>query len=208
MNESTKRKQNWKQWFLILAGINAGVILLLLLLIFLPPLSSNQPPKGENIEAEDGAEFVVRSSKEDLSQLINGYLDKMLKSKADDFEVILDKNVVITGAVEAFQSKIPVTIEMEPVVQENGDLVLKQEKITLGRLPLPSKKILSYIDKGYPIPDWVKIYPKKESIYVAVTEMDIKSNFKVKVESFDLENDDLRFKFKVPNKIFGLSFKF
>ncbi|QDP41741.1 YpmS family protein [Radiobacillus deserti] len=208
MSEAPKKKWNWKRWFIILASINVGVLVLLFLLIFIPAQTSDDPPKKQDIEAEAGAELVVRSSKEDLSQLINGYLDKLLKNKADDFEVTLDENVVIIGSVEAFQTKIPVTIEMEPVVQENGDLVLKQEKISLGLLPLPRNKILSYIDKGYPTPDWVKIYPKKESIYVAVTEMDIKSNFKVKVESFDLKNDDLRFKFKVPNKIFGISFNF
>lgn len=55
-----------------------------------------------------------------------------------------------------------------------------------------------------PMPDWVTINPDDEEIYVAVTQMDIKSNFHVSVEQMDLEANNLSFKLKVPYETLGI----
>ncbi|MDF1507500.1 YpmS family protein [Robertmurraya sp. DFI.2.37] len=39
---------------------------------------------------------------------------------------------------------------------------------------------------------------------MGVTQMEVKSKFKVKVQSFDLKNDQITFRIKVPNKTLGL----
>jgi uncharacterized protein YpmS len=45
------------------------------------------------------------------------------------------------------------------------------------------------------MPERVSVDPDKENIYVAVTRMETKSKFKVKVEKFDSKQDEtLRFK--------------
>jgi uncharacterized protein YpmS len=74
----------------------------------------------------------------------------------------------------------------------------------LGLLQLPEKKILQYVKKELKIPEWVEIDPKNQQIYIGVTQMEVKSNFKVKVQSFDLKNDHITFRIKVPNKTLGL----
>ncbi|WP_078544526.1 YpmS family protein [Litchfieldia alkalitelluris] len=203
MEKQQKLKLSWKKLFLGLAGAN--VFLLLLFGIFmLWPVSNTDIPKKEFIEDEEGAEFTVRSSKQNLNELVNEYVDKLLKDKDNKYTVDFDENVRLMGSIEAFQTDIPILITLEPSVQENGDLVLHATEMSLGLLELPKKKILEYVKKELKTPEWVQIDPKKQLIYIAVTQMEVKSNFKVKVQSFDLKNDNINFRIKVPNQSLGL----
>nr|WP_309145444.1 DUF2140 family protein [Robertmurraya sp. DFI.2.37] len=59
-------------------------------------------------------------------------------------------------------------------------------------------------EKKLETPNWVNIDPSSQSIYIGVTQMEVKSKFKVKVQSFDLKNDQITFRIKVPNKTLGL----
>ncbi|MDC3418643.1 YpmS family protein [Aquibacillus salsiterrae] len=197
------KSRNWKVFFLALLGIN--MFLLFLALIFvLWPVSEGEVPDKEFIEEESGAEFTVQSSKENLSELVNAYIDKLLKGKAQDFAVDFSENVHLMGSIEAFQTDIPISITLEPDVQENGDIILHQKKISIGLLDLPNQKVLQYLKKSLPVPEWVVINPKEENIYIAVTQMKIKSNFKVKVQQFDLKKNNISFRIKVPNETLGL----
>ncbi|QTN00975.1 DUF2140 family protein [Sediminibacillus dalangtanensis] len=201
--EKLQKQRHWKRWFLVLAGINAAVILLLLFLIFIPSWS-NPSLDWEELEQTPGAEFTVTSSKENLSELVNAYVDQMSNDTIGKYEVTMEDDVEFTGSLEAFSAEIPFSIHLEPIVQENGDLVLKQKDISLGLLYLPKRKVLEYLNKSYPTPDWVVVNPEEETIYIAITQMEMKSNFKVKAEKFDLENDDISFRIKVPNETLGL----
>ncbi len=203
-NQHQRKKHNWKIFFLSLLGINVTIFIVLLLLIFLPTSKTEELPEKEYIEEDAGAEFTVHSSKQNLSELVNGYVDKLLKDKSDMYSVQLEDDVQLIGSIEVFETDIPVSIRLEPIVQENGDLILKQKEISLGLLHLPNKKILEYLKSNIPTPEWVVINPKEENIYVAITQMEIKSNFKVRVQQFDLENDRISFRIKVPNKTLGL----
>jgi uncharacterized protein YpmS len=127
-----------------------------------------------------------------------------MKDKDDKYTVKLDEHVQLLGSIEAFQTDLPISITLEPSVQENGDLVLYASDMSLGLLALPEKKILEYVKKELKTPEWVEIDPKNQRIYIGVTQMEVKSNFKVKVQSFDLKNDHITFRIKVPNKTLGL----
>ncbi|MFC4321472.1 YpmS family protein [Litchfieldia salsa] len=198
-----KAKLSWKQLFLGLAGLNA-VLLIFFFIFLLWPVTKTEKPTKSFIEEEPGAEFTVHSSKQNLNELVNEYVDKIMKDTEDKYTVIFDEKVQLLGSIEAFQADIPITITLEPSVQENGDLVLYAEDMSLGLLKLPEKKILEYVKKELNAPKWVEIDPKNQLIYISVTQMDVKSNFKVKVQSFDLKNDHITFRIKVPNKTLGL----
>src|SRR5699024_2643998 len=75
---------------------------------------------------------------------------------------------------------------------------LKQKSISIGLLELPNKKIMEYMEQYLPMPEWVIVNPQEEEIYVAVTDMDIKSNFEVSVEHIDLQTNHLAFKIRIP----------
>src|SRR5690625_1210498 len=197
------RKMGWKRLFFILLTVNIAVIILLLALIFWPVPEKDFPDESETTEKKS-SEFVIRTTKENLNELVNAYLSEWLKNTNHQYRISLEDDVHLVGELPVFSSTVPLSVHLEPIVQDNGDVILKQKSISIGLLELPNKKIMEYIKKYLPMPERVTVNPEKEEIYVAVTQMDIKSNIKVGIERIDLEANNLAFKIKVPYKTLGI----
>src|SRR5699024_6008839 len=177
----------WKKRFIFLSTINGVMLLFLAIYLYSPIPETELELASEEYKTENSSQFVVRTTKQNLNNLVNAYLDNLLVNTKHQYSINLDDDVQLFGELPIFSSTVPLLIHLEPIVQENGDLVLKQKSISVGQLQLPNKKIMQYIEKYLPVPEWVVINPKDEEKYVKVTEMEIKSNFKVGVEQFDLE---------------------
>ncbi|GEN53395.1 YpmS family protein [Halobacillus faecis] len=190
----------WRTSFWLLALINLGVVIWLVALVFLP--SSYTIVNVDQEKESPDAEFTIVSTKENMEQLANEYLSELSTQTVFDYSITLDRNVTLSGNIKAFDQVIPINVELHPEVQENGDLVLRQEKISLGKLPLPNKKVLEFVKDNYNLPEWVIVNPNEENIYVAVTQMDTASNFNVKVDRFNLNSNQLAFKIAVPSNTF------
>lgn len=195
----------WKRLFFTLLIINLIAILLILILIFFP-VSQSAPhlPEIHETEEKEGSEFIVRTTKRNLNELINAYLNKQLKYTDHRYHIVLDEDVQLLGELPVFSSTVPLFINFEPIVQKNGDLVLKLKSMSVGLLELPNKRIMGYVKKYLPMPEWVQVYPKEEEVYVSLTNMDIKSNFKVSMERFDLDANNIAIKIKVPYETLGI----
>jgi uncharacterized protein YpmS len=195
----------WRTSFWLLALINLGIIIWLAALVFLP--SSYTLVNVDQQKESSDAEFTIVSTKENMEQLANEYLSELSTQTVFDYSISLDRNVTLSGNIRAFDQVIPINVELEPVVQKNGDLVLQQERISLGKLPLPNKKVLEFVKDNYNLPEWVIVNPNEENIYVAVTQMDTASNFNVKVDRFNLNSNQLSFKIAVPRDSFQFAQK-
>ncbi|MCA0985330.1 YpmS family protein [Halobacillus yeomjeoni] len=198
-------KNKWKTSFWILAIMNVGIVIGILALIFLP--SSYTLVNVDKQKHTSEAEFTIFSTKQNLEQLANDYLGELSTQTVFDYSISLDKNVTLTGNIKAFDQTIPIKVELNPVVQKNGDLILEQERISLGQLPLPNKKVLEFVKDNYKLPEWVVVNPKDENIYVAVTQMETASNFDVRVHRFNLNSNQLAFKISVPRDSFQFAQK-
>ncbi|WP_394219308.1 YpmS family protein [Halobacillus trueperi] len=190
----------WRTSFWLLALINVGVVIWLVALVFLP--SSYTIVNVDQEKESPDAEFTIVSTKENMEQLANEYLSELSTQTVFDYSITLDRNVTLSGNIKAFDQVIPINVELHPEVQKNGDLILRQEKISLGKLPLPNKKVLEFVKDNYNLPEWVIVNPNEENIYVAVTQMDTASNFNVKVDRFNLNSNQLAFKIAVPSNTF------
>jgi len=194
---------NWKHLFFGVVIFNGLVLLIIIGLIFWPvserDIQKNQPP-----EAQENSEFTIRTTKQNLNELINAYIDQQLSNSEHQYSIALDEDVHLMGELPAFSTTVPLSVHFEPLVQDNGDIILKQRSISIGLLELPNKKIMEYMDQYLPMPEWVHVNPKEEEIYLAVTEMDIQSNFNIYVEHIDLEANNLAFKIKVPYETLGI----
>src|SRR5699024_3938643 len=101
---------------------------------------------------ENSSEFVVRTTKQNVNNLVNAYIDKLLANSKHQYTVNIDEDVQLLGELPIFSTTVPVLIHFDPVVQKNGDLVLEQKSISVGNLKLPNKKIMQYIKKYLPVP--------------------------------------------------------
>ncbi|TGB02749.1 YpmS family protein [Halobacillus salinus] len=198
-------ENKWRTSFFALAVLNAIIIIVLLSLVFLP--SSYTLVNVDQEKTTSDAEFTIVSTKENLEQLTNEYLQELSTQTVFNYSISLEKNVMLTGNIRAFDQEIPIKVELNPVVQENGDLILEQESISLGQLPLPNKKVLDFVKDNYKFPEWVVVNPKEETIYVAVTQMDPPKNIEVRVDRFNLNSNQLAFKVSVPKDSLELAQK-
>ncbi|MUV37480.1 hypothetical protein JNUCC1_01286 [Lentibacillus sp. JNUCC-1] len=200
---SQHKKNKWKILFLSLLVANGVLVVGLLILLFWP-VSETDRPDAKPQPKDESSEFIVRTTKQNVDDLANAYLEELLKGTNHQYSLSLNEDVELNGELPVFTTTVPLSMHFDPEVQKNGDVVLKQKSISVGLLQLPNQKIMEYMGKYLPMPEWVTVDAKKEEIYVAVTEMDIKSNFHVSVEQLDLESDNLAFKIRVPYKTMGI----
>ncbi|GIO26766.1 YpmS family protein [Ornithinibacillus bavariensis] len=203
MENNKQHKAIWKISFFAILFINIAILLILIALIFWPVEHRELPMTQEHFTTES-SEFIIRTTKKNLNELVNAYMYEYLKDSEHQFRVLLEEDVELTGELPVFSTTVPISIHFEPFVQKNGDVILKQKSISLGLLKLPNQKVMEYMEKYLPTPNWITINPDGEEIYIAVTDMDIKSNFHVSVERLDLEGNNLAFKIKVPYESLGI----
>lgn len=206
MSRIEKRKQKLNVWgkrFFLLLGINIFIILVLVILIMWPVKEAELPSQSLDLENES-SEFIVRTSKQNLNNLINAYIEQLTEGTEHKYRIELDEDVHLIGELPVFSTTVPLSIHFEPIAAQNGDVILQQRSISLGLLELPNQKIMEYLDKYLPMPKWVTVDPKNEEIYIALTQMDIKSNFKLVAETIDLEANNLAFKIHVPYRTLGI----
>ncbi|MBT2215218.1 DUF2140 family protein [Virgibacillus dakarensis] len=206
MSEPRKNRQSrykWKRLFYGLLSLNVLIVIMLILFIFWP-VSDTAVPEPDSKNAQEGSEFIVRTTKQNLNDLVNAYIDKLLNDSKHHYRVSLEDDVHLIGELPVFSTTVPLSVHLEPIVQDDGNVVLKQKSISVGLLELPNRKIMEYMKKYLPMPDWVIIDPKNEEIYVAVKDMEIKSNFQVSIDRFDLEANDIAFKIEIPYETLGI----
>lgn len=188
-------KLNWKSGFICLLVVNILIIISLLIYILIP-VKVEEPI--QNPEVVNGIDFKIETNKKDVTTLINNYLEKEAMTEPISYKVILSEKVMLIGTITVFKKEIDLVMTFNPVVQENGDLLLEQESIALGQLQLPVSFILKYISDNYSLPTWISIDPKDQVIYAALTQMKLKSDIHVKVNQFDLANDSIVLNIRVP----------
>jgi uncharacterized protein YpmS len=181
----------WKWLFIGLLAINFLFLVIVGSLALQPSKGNESSMNAEGLKEDVSLSIIAK--KEDLNALINKYLQKEFHHQPLNYEVRLTDQVEVYGTIEAFGNDLDISMDFEPEVQKDGDLLLRQQSLAVGRLQLPVRTVLGYVNNNFSLPEWVRIHPKDESVYVALQEMEMKSDFRVKVKKFDLEKDDIQF---------------
>lgn len=202
--KKTHPNNPWKKRFTILILVNIIVLVLFGMYIYSPIPKTEIEQSSNQYKSKNSSEFVVRTTPQNVNDLVNAYIDKLQVNSDYQYTIKMDEDLQLYGELPVFSSTVPLLIDFDPEVQDNGDLALKVTSISVADLKLPSKKIMQYVKKYLSVPSWVVIQPDKQQVYVNVTEMDIKSNLEVEVQQFDLENNNLAFKIRIPYQTLGI----
>lgn len=178
-----------------MAFINVAVIIVLYVYITLPVEDSEINKKEERTE---NVPFQIQTNKHDLNQVIIHYVEEQQTNSPFDYQVSLDDYVNFSGTLSVFNQDIEMKVTFEPKALKNGDLILQQRSMAIGRLQLPASYVLKFVDERYQFPEWVDIQPNDETVYLNLQNMKLKSELKVKVNEFDLKNDRILFTLLVP----------
>jgi len=187
-------KKPWKIAFFTLFITNVVTIGGLLFFLLQPSESTIPTPKTTK-----GATFLVHASKEDVNAFMNDYIQQKKKKGTLSYRVWVNDRVYIASEIELFGRNIPLTMSFLPNVV-NGDVELRDPDLSLGALHIPARYALNYLQTHASLPDEVVIDPNHNRIYVAVTHMRLKNNYRLSVQSFDLPHDSIVFTLTIPTK--------
>jgi uncharacterized protein YpmS len=190
-------KNRWKIGFFILLGIIAAAILFLWILAVSPAEESKMEPGKESADSDDVA-FQVSTNKRDLNRVINHYIEEEGENSKIDYQVLLTEEVELYGTLPLFSQELELRLTFEPQALKNGDLILNQREISVGKLRLPVSTVLKFVSDSYDLPEAVNIQPEEERVYVSMHRLKLKSDIKVRVNEFDLKKDNIKFTLLVP----------
>ncbi|TMU86847.1 DUF2140 family protein [Bacillus sp. BHET2] len=189
-------KNKWKVGFFVLLGMIVAGLIIIVSMVFMPIKEDALPKSSKGSNQEVG--FNVETNKKDLNLIIEHYIKEEGMQGPVDYDVQLKDDVELMGSVPVFTSNLDFKLDFEPKALENGDILLKQKSISVGSLNLPVSYVLKVLRDSYHFPDWVKIQPSDELIYVSLQDMKLKSDIKVRAKEFDLEEDNISFRLLVP----------
>ncbi|MEI5907302.1 YpmS family protein [Bacillus spongiae] len=192
-------KNRWKLAFFTLLVFVLIVLIVIFSFLFKPIEDDDIVYKQIDREKED-IPLELTTNKENLTNLIDLYINENHLNGPIDYSVKLTDQIELYGTMAVFTGSIDLKMTFEPQVLSNGDLILKQKTISLGTINLPVPYVLKFIRDSYKLPEWVKIQPNEESIYVALTEMKLKSGLSVHAKTFDLATDQISFMLYVSDK--------
>ncbi|MFD2445742.1 YpmS family protein [Bacillus sp. CGMCC 1.16607] len=188
----------WKKSFFILLIFNIVVVLLVAINLLVPIKDENFERSGNNFQGY--VPFLIHTKKENLNEVINHYIEKEASGGPVNYEVVLGDEVELYGTIPIFTEEIQLKMTFEPKAMENGDLILQQKSMTVGQMQLPVSYILNFIRDRYHLPKGVIIQPHDKLVYISMQKLKLKSDFKIKVNKFDLKQDDISVQLFVPIK--------
>jgi len=190
------KQKKWKLAFLILLAVNLVIFIGLTILIFLPSSKGNHISNAKT----NTVGLDVTTNKEDLTKIINYYIEKEGLDGPVHYEINLSNEVELYGYLPVFGQDLDLKLTFEPEALENGNLLLRQKAISIGKLPLPVSYVMKFIQQQYKLPGWVEINPDDETVYMYLTEMEIANGLSVRMQEFNLVEDKIKFSLILPAK--------
>ncbi|MQR97519.1 DUF2140 family protein [Fictibacillus phosphorivorans] len=192
MREGEKLMNKWRTAFFTLLLLFLIIPIAIAVMLFSDPSGGRLDRSSLDTDIRDNQKLLsIHTEKEQVEDLLN----KELRKKAPDVNVYVNlrnDEAVLNGSFIAFDQEIPYQVTFEPEVLDNGDLLLKEKDMQVGRFPLPGDEVFTLIKKTVQFPEWVDVYPKDESILMRVTEMPTKKGYAVKAEEFDLKKNSIK----------------
>ncbi|HZW68351.1 MAG TPA: YpmS family protein [Pseudogracilibacillus sp.] len=194
MKRSQKHnKGSWKVLFFIMLALNLLFISVSVYIIY--PLVKPVAEDDELISmpplTSAGTPIYIHATKENITGVVESFLRE--NQEEESFTILLDDTVDFLTDASLFGLELSLEARFEPIVEPDGNLSLKQKAISFGRIQIPNEYALKYIANSFDLPPWVHIRPSEEMIYLDLHAAQVGKEYFVKVNKFDLTNDELIF---------------
>ncbi|HEU5141333.1 MAG TPA: YpmS family protein [Bacillales bacterium] len=186
--------KGWKIAFFSLLAVFFAFIVTLIGLFdhYLPSVEKTDFSIDTEISTRDPI-FTVSTTKQQLQPLINRKIKQYNKMNNIKYKLIMKDDMILKGAISLLGNNIEFEMKFTPKVVDNGNLILQEKSIRLGLLQLPVGRVLGYIKNSADLPEWVKILPDKQKIYIALKDIHIEDQFYLRARKFDLEDNQIKF---------------
>ncbi len=186
----------WKIGFFVLAGLVAAAISAVILLI--SSSAESVPLPKMDVSNVSGNVLTVSVTKEDFEAIANTYVRKAMKGEPLPVTIEVGDDVVLLSEMTAFSFTFPVIMHFDPVVREDGNLILKQSSMEIGILNIPPSTVLNILKDSVKLPPWMIVRPKEEELFIDLSEIPISGNLKVRAKTFNLAEDDIILEILIP----------
>lgn len=187
----------WKMAFFVLSGLIVSSIIALVVFLESPGDSDPLPPLDQY--TPKGSVLSVKATRNDLEALANNYIRKAMKGEKLPVTMLIKDDVRLHSELTAFGITFPLMMHFDPVVLEDGNLMLKQTSMEIGELELPPSTVLSVLRDSVKLPPWMIVRPKEEEIFIHLSELEIAGDLQVRAKSVDLLNDNIELEVTIPN---------
>ncbi|WP_438318813.1 YpmS family protein [Sporosarcina sp. FA9] len=188
----------WKAGFFILSGLVVASIVALVMYIA-DPGDSEEIPSGKVASASSN-HLVVRATKKDFEGIANTYISKAMNGEKLPVNMEIGNDIVLSSELTVFSITMPVTMHFDPIVREDGNLILKQSSVEIGKLNIPPSTVLKILKDSVKLPPWMIVRPKEEELFIDLSAIALSGNLKVKAKEFNLENDEILLEIIIPNE--------
>lgn len=180
----------WKIAFFSLSGVVAagfaGVLFLL------GSTGTSEPlPSAEVIEDGDANILTVRTTKDDFEGIANTYIREAMKGEKLPVKMKVKDDVILYSELTVFSFTLPVVMHFDPIVQKDGNLILKQSSMELGQLNIPPSTVLKVLKDSVKLPSWMIVRPKEEELFIDLSKVPVAKDVSVRAKTFNLEKDEI-----------------
>ena len=188
----------WKIGFFVLAGLVAAAVAAIIVLIGVPPNRSHFL-KWKYRTASDHV-LTVRATKEDFEGIANTYIRKAVKGEPLPVTMKVDDDVVLFSEMTVFSFTLPVIMHFDPIVREDGNLILKQSSMEIGQLNIPPSTVLKILKDSVKLPPWMIVRPKEEELFIDLSAIPVSGDLQVKAKTFNLADDEIILEIIIPKE--------
>ncbi|MEK4564327.1 YpmS family protein [Alkalihalobacillus sp. FSL R5-0424] len=183
-------RNKWKVAFIVLAVmVLLAIIALFVTLRTILPEAENVP-YTENVLTNEEGLVEIHSTKAQLNEFI-------LEATSDQDETpytveLLSDTVEFQSTFRFLGQSIPITINFDPDVAENGDLLLQAESLSFGFLSIPTEQAMQLVKNHTELPEWIVVHPSESFIEVQLTNARLDGLYSFRVIDFDLARDEIQ----------------
>ncbi|WP_342511736.1 YpmS family protein [Sporosarcina sp. FSL K6-1522] len=188
----------WKLSFFALAGLIVAAVAYLIFLIGSPASSEPLP----DAKVLDGSDYVleVEATKEDFEGIANTYIKKAMKGEPLPVKMEVGKDVTLFSEMTVFSYTLPVIMHFDPIVREDGNLILKQSSMEVGQLNIPPSTVLKILRDSVKLPPWMIVRPKEEELFIDLSKIAISDDLQVRAKTFNLEENEIILEIIIPKE--------
>ncbi|WP_161524731.1 YpmS family protein [Alteribacter lacisalsi] len=189
-----KIRNKWKAAFFSLFFI-VTLFGLIIMFLFYRLFATGGYEEWETVERGDWEgtypSFTVEASRDSLNQLIQQELDE--EDPDRDYDLYIGEQFVhFDASFRIFGQQVPIELNLEPEVTEEGNIVLHEDSFNIGGISLPSTQVFGLIDSMADLPEWVKINPAESYFYLHLHE-GIADGVLAEAEEVNLGENRIRF---------------
>ena len=190
----------WKVAFFALAGT---VLFAILLVVFLAtrPVDGVDVAKSSAGESESkGNVLVVQTTTKELESISKKYLKDAAKGSPLPLDFKIGDDIKLRSTLTVFYTEIPISMNFEPIVDDKGNIILKQTGMNVGLLNIPPETTMKIMRDSVEFPSWITVNPNKAEIYIDLSRVNIASGSRVRAKELDLPNDKILLEIIVPGE--------